>query len=87
LNGHPVRTEWFSRPNEWARFSAYAPGSEGLTFRFDTAALGRIEVHAIEIVDGWPEEAKLPASPPAATMPTRLSENSLFMSHVVIGDQ
>jgi hypothetical protein len=87
LNGHPVRAEWFSRQNEWARFSAYAPGPEGLTFRFDTAALGRIEVHAIEIVDGWPERAKLPASPPAETMPTRLSENSLFMSHVVIGEQ
>jgi hypothetical protein len=87
LNGHPVRAEWFSRPNEWARFSAYATGPEGLTFRFTSAGLGRIEVHAVEIVDGWPEGATVPAAPPAETMPSRLSENSLFMSHVVIGDK
>ncbi|MFC4307942.1 M20/M25/M40 family metallo-hydrolase [Steroidobacter flavus] len=87
LNGHPVRAEWFSRPNEWGRFSAYATGEKGLTLRFDTTALGRIEVHAIEIVDGWPEGVTLPTPPPAETMPSRLSENSLFMSHVVIGDK
>ncbi|WP_129779559.1 M20/M25/M40 family metallo-hydrolase [Peristeroidobacter soli] len=85
LNGHPVRAEWFSRANEWGRFTAYATGPEGLTLRFDTTALGRIEVHAIEIVDGWPAGLKLPAAPPAETMPARLSENSLFMSHIVIG--
>ncbi|HEY5759179.1 MAG TPA: M20/M25/M40 family metallo-hydrolase [Steroidobacter sp.] len=87
MNGHPVRSEWFSRPNEWARFSAYAPGPDGLTFRFDSAALGQIEVHAIEIVDSWPEGAALPPTPPAETMPTRLSEASLYMSHVVVGEK
>jgi hypothetical protein len=86
MNGHPVRSEWFSRPNEWARFSAYAAGPDGLTFRFDTTALGRIEVHAIEIVDSWPEGIALPVASPAETMPTRLSEASLYMSHVVVGD-
>lgn len=87
MNGHPVRSEWFPRPGEWARFSAYAPGPDGLTFRFDTTALGRIEVHAIEIVDRWPEGAALPVAPPAETMPTRLSEASLYMSHIVVGDK
>ena len=41
----------------------------------------------VEIVDGWPQGAKLPEPPPAETMPARLSEISLFMSHVVIGDK
>jgi hypothetical protein len=85
MNGHPVRSEWFPRPGEWARFSAYAAGPEGLTFRFDSAALGRIEVHAIEIVDSWPQGTARPVAPPADTMPTRLSEASLYMSHVVVG--
>ena len=34
LNGHPVRAEWFSRPNEWARFSAYAGTASGYAAGF-----------------------------------------------------
>ncbi|MBL8265887.1 M28 family peptidase, partial [Steroidobacter sp.] len=84
LNGHPVRSEWFAKPEEWARFTAYALGPEGLTLRFESDSLGKIEVHATEIVDAWPQGAASLSPPPAETMPTRLSETSLFSSHVVV---
>lgn len=84
LNGHAIGSEWLARSHEWARFMAYAPRPEGLTLRFDSDALARIEVHATEVVDGWPRDVVPPSPPPAGTMPTRLSDTTMFIGHLVL---